>query len=103
MKTQLDSFYKHYCENASEGNAPPPIVAAPSAPAHDWGVDIDKLREEMMGQLGQLNDGYNDLTKRVSDLEENVNVVWEREKTHSKNPLSDALAPMSKDDEKSDL
>ena len=50
LKVQVDAFYKHYCENQSEGTAPPPVMAAPvavaAAPSVDYSGDIASLQDQ---------------------------------------------------------
>ena len=55
MKTQLDAFYKHYCENQSEGaSLPPPVISAPTAAAIDYSADFAALKKEQEEQNRKL-------------------------------------------------
>lgn len=80
MKNQVDAFYKHYCENASEGNAPPPIAApvavAAAAPSIDYSQDISAIKF-MMKEIGaSQNYMRTDFSKRIDALEQNQGVIF---------------------------
>ena len=62
LKSQVDSFYKHYCDNLTEGGAAPvqmPVVMEAAAPAVDYSKDIERLNS--------MFDGHDE---RIKALEE---------------------------------